>query len=137
MGRGRTWTRPGAAAAVIQDAQEALQQATTVQAEHQAKASAQLGELRALIAKKQEESKEDMPPAAPAAQPSQESADQALLHIDFQNWLQKMDCPPHLQTYLQHMELKPKQPMNAAAPSLRAAPTTPANADLGGVNITA
>ena len=115
---------------VIADAQTALVAAKAAQAEHLAKATKQLEELQTLIHKKQEESKQVLPPATGTllvTPPTQEQADMGLLMQDFQNWIQKASCPPHLQEMLKNIEMRPvKQNVNpnVTNPASKEAPPT-------------
>ena len=91
----------------IQLAQKNLQMARVNLAEAQSSANKQTEEIKALIQKKQLESKDVIAPAAPVVSAA-DLPDQALMLTAFQEWLVQQACPDHIKVFLQGIELRPK-----------------------------
>ena len=103
---------------VLQEAQQALEDAKALSVEHKGKAAREIQEINDLISKKQSESAA-LRPTQQQQVPTQElpaDRDQQLLQADFQDWLVKASCPEHLQIYIQNMEMRPRAAQNIATP---------------------
>ena len=86
---------------LVQQAQQALEQAKATQAEQQAQADKQIMELRRLINKKQEQTKQVLQvPQTP------EEADTKLMIDELQNCFAKANLPQHIMKILENAEIR-------------------------------
>ena len=86
---------------LVKQVQEALEQAKAAQADHKAQADKQLGELKVLVSKKQEQTKQVL-----QTPPSTEQADASLMIGELQSCLAKANLPPHLVKILETAEIR-------------------------------
>ena len=115
----------------ITKAQENMEQAVQTQKENKAQAQKTFATLRGLIAKAQEESQETflpVPASSSSQQPAKTHPDHDLLLHDLLNTISPViKSSPHLQEFLKHVNIVPKDP-NGALPSAAQLKPTPADA---------
>ena len=117
----------------IEEAQRALDKAKSIQIESQAKATRQIQEIKELVQKKQEETKQVIAPAGPPTLETQDNPDQSLMVQEVQNWLVQQQCPDHIKGFLSKMQL-PVEILQPTQPSPVPETTSGAGVDLGGAN---
>ena len=119
----------------ITKAQENMEKAIQTQKENRAQAQKTFATLRGLIAKAQEESQETFLPvhASSSSQPAKTHPDHDLLLHDLMNTISPViKASPHLQEFLKHVNIVPKDPTGALPSSAQLKPIPDDAADQAG-----